>query len=57
MVCWLNVTKECREKILRLKIIYFDEFRGPLKGALRGLKGPLRAKSGSFGDRNIIFGK
>ena len=26
------------------------------KGALRGLKGPLRAKSSSFGDRNIIFG-
>ena len=51
------MTKECREKILRLKIIYFDEFRGPLKRALRGPKGPLRAKSSSFGDRNIIFGK
>ena len=53
------MTKECREKILYLKIIYFDEFRGPLKGALgalRGPKGPLRAKSRSFGDRNIIFG-
>jgi len=51
------VTKECREKILRLNFFYFDEFRGPLKGALRGPKGPLRAKSRSFGDRNIIFGK
>jgi len=48
------VTKECREKILRLKIIYFDEFRGPLKGALGGPKGPLRAKSGSFGDFFIL---
>ena len=51
------MTKECREKILRLKIIYFDELRGPLKGALRGPNGLLRAKSGSFCDRNIIFGK
>ena len=51
------MTKECREKILRLKIFDFDEFKGPLKGALRGPKGPLRAKSSSFGDRNIIFGK
>ena len=55
MVCWLNVTKECREKILRLKMFDFDEFRGLLKGPL--LKGPLRAKSSSFGDKNIIFGK
>ena len=47
-------------KTLRLTFFYFDEFRGPLKGALgalRGPKGPLRAKSRSFGDRNIIFGK
>ena len=54
------MTKECREKTLRLTFFYFDEFRGPLKGALgalRGPKGPLRAKSRSFGDRNIIFGK
>ena len=43
------MTKECREKILRLNIFDFDEFRGP--------KGPLRAKSSSFGDRNMIFGK
>ena len=35
----------------------FDEFRGLLKGTLRGSKGPLRAKSRSFGDINIIFGK
>ena len=49
------MTKECREKILRLKIIYFDEFRGPLKRTLRGPKGPLRAKSRSFGDRNIFL--
>ena len=55
MVCWLNVTKECREKILRLNFFDFDEFKGPLKGALRGPKGLLRAKSSSFGDRNIIF--
>ena len=54
------MTKQCREKILRLKIFDFDEFRGPLKGALgtlRGPKGPLRAESRSFGDRNRIFGK
>ena len=51
------MTKECKEKILRLKIFDFDELRDPLKGALRGPKGPLRAKSRSFGDRNIIFGK
>ena len=42
------MTKECREKILRLKNFDFDEFKGPLNG-------PLRAKSSSFGDRNIIF--
>ena len=40
-----------------MKISVFDEIRGPLKGALRGPKGPLRAKSSSFCDRNIIFGK
>ena len=57
MVFWLNVTKEYSETILHLTIFVFDEFRGPLKGALRGPKGPIRAKSRSFGDRNIIFGK
>ena len=57
LVIRLNVTKQCRVKILCLKIFYFDEFRGPLKGALKGPKGPLRAKSRSFGDRNMIFGK
>lgn len=51
------MTKECREKILRLKIFDFDEIMGPLKGALSGPKGPLWAKSRSFGDRNIMFGK
>ena len=51
------MTKECREKILYLKIFDFDEFKGPLKGPQGALKGPLRAKSSSFGDRNIIFGK
>ena len=40
-----------------MKIVDFDEFRGPLKGALMGPNGPYRAKSRSFGDRNIIFGK
>ena len=44
-------------ELLFLKIFVFDEFKGPLKGALLGPKGPLRAKSCSFGDRNIIFGK
>jgi len=43
--------------LLFLKKSVFDELRGPLKGALRGPKGPLRAKSRSFGDRNMIFGK
>ena len=38
-------------------IFLFDEFRGPLKGAMRGPKRPLKAKSRSFGDRNIMFGK
>ena len=33
------MTKQCREKILRLNFFYFDEFRGPLKGALSGPKG------------------
>ena len=45
-----------QQKISFVKISVFDEFMGPLKGALRGPKGPLRAKSRSFGDRNIIFG-
>ena len=49
------MTKECREKIFRLNIFDFDEFRGPLKGSYGALKGPLRAKSSSFGDRNIIL--
>ena len=31
--------------------------RRRVKGDLGGPKGPLRAKSSSFGDRNIIFGK
>jgi hypothetical protein len=39
------VTKECREKILRLKTIYFDEFRGPLK----------RAKNQNFKKQKIAF--
>ena len=38
------------------KFLEEDELRGPLKGALRSPKGPLRAKSSSFNDRNIIFG-
>ena len=32
----LKVRIECREKMLRLKISDFDEFRGPLKMALKG---------------------
>ena len=40
-----------------MKTSVFDELRGPLKRALRGPKGTLRAKSRSFVDRNIIFGK
>ena len=51
------MTKEYSETILRLKIFDFDELRCPLKGALRGPKGPSRAKNRSFGDRNIIFAK
>ena len=37
------MTKECREKILSLKIFDFDEFRGPLKEAL--LRGPKGLKA------------
>ena len=46
-----------QKKLLYLKISVFDEFRGPLKGALRDSKGPYRTKSRNFGDINIIFGK
>ena len=54
---WQVDDKGKQQKILFLKISVFYEFRGPLKGALMGPKGPLRAKSRSFGDRNIIYGK
>ena len=30
---------------------------GPLKGVLRGTNGPEKAKSRSFGDGNVIFGR
>ena len=56
-VCVCVCDKVKQKKLLFLKISVFDEFSGPLKGALRGPKGPIRAKSRSFGDRNIIFGK
>ena len=49
--------KAKQKKLLFLKVFVFDEFSGPLKGVLRGPKGPLWAKSRSFGDRNIFFGK
>ena len=40
LVSRLSVTKETQKELLFLKIFVFDEFRGPLKGALLGPKGP-----------------
>ena len=40
LVSRLRVTKETQKELLFLKIFVFDEFRGPLKGALLGPKGP-----------------